>query len=429
MKICLITSSQPSANPRLVKEADALCQAGHDVHVVAAHRVDWATASDRKLLASRSWTCTFIDWRREIDPFLFWKTRARHYVARHLQGSPLGQPFMIEAAVDRITPEIKRAAMAVRADLYVAHNPGALPAAAAAAHAHQGLLGFDAEDYHSGEIPDTDRSGIRASVERLERHFIPQCDYVTAASNGIGDAYAPLCRSGQPTTILNVFPLAMRPPTFVPSRPGEPLKLYWFSQTIGPDRGLEDIVRAMGRLPRGSVQLHLRGRWQSGYEDDLRGVATAAGLEGAAFHAYPPADPDEMVRLAAAFHIGLALETEKTRNHQIALSNKIFTYLLAGIPTLATETPAQRELARQCADAVHCYPPGDVGRAADVLKQWLAHRNRLEAARKTAWDLAETRFNWDVEKAKYLRAIDDAMSRAERKVPEPANAFIGEQRA
>ena len=43
------------------------------------------------------------------------------------------------------------AACAVPADLYIAHYVAALPAAGAAAQRHGALLGFDAEDFHSGE--------------------------------------------------------------------------------------------------------------------------------------------------------------------------------------------------------------------------------------------------------------------------------------
>ena len=34
-KVCLVTSVQISANPRIVKEATALHEAGYDVHVIA----------------------------------------------------------------------------------------------------------------------------------------------------------------------------------------------------------------------------------------------------------------------------------------------------------------------------------------------------------------------------------------------------------
>jgi glycosyltransferase involved in cell wall biosynthesis len=313
--------------------------------------------------------------------------------------------------------------------LYVAHNPGALPAAAHAAHTHGALLGFDAEDYHSGEFAETDRSSARTLIERLERKFIPQCDYVTAGSNRIGDAYAPLCRSRRPTTILNVFPLAMRPPSFTARGPAGPLTLYWFSQTIGPDRGLEDVVRAMGRLPRGAVQLHLRGRWHSGYDHELQQVAAAAGVDADAIHSHPPANPADMVRLAATYDVGLALETVRTPNRRIALTNKIFTYLLAGIGTLATRTPAQGDLAGEFTGAAQFYAPGDVDGAARILKDWLAEPERLETARRRAWQLGETRYNWDVEKHTYLRVIADVFALAVRPAPRTVKAYIGEQRA
>ncbi len=82
MRVCLVTTGQPSTNPRLVKEADALTDSGFDVAVVGAHWTDWATAADQRLLASRPWTFTFVDWRRDRAPWLFTKSRIRHWAAR-----------------------------------------------------------------------------------------------------------------------------------------------------------------------------------------------------------------------------------------------------------------------------------------------------------------------------------------------------------
>jgi len=62
-KICLLTPTQPSVNPRIVKEADALAEAGHQVHVLCGHTIAWADESDILLLQKRNWysytmTCT-----------------------------------------------------------------------------------------------------------------------------------------------------------------------------------------------------------------------------------------------------------------------------------------------------------------------------------------------------------------------------------
>ena len=63
-KICLMTPGQPSINPRLVKEADALAEAGHQVHVLCSHMVPWADAFDKRLLSTRNWTCSFVGGSR-----------------------------------------------------------------------------------------------------------------------------------------------------------------------------------------------------------------------------------------------------------------------------------------------------------------------------------------------------------------------------
>ncbi|MGH9384225.1 MAG: hypothetical protein ACRD2N_08080 [Vicinamibacterales bacterium] len=405
MQICLVTTSQPSANPRLVKEADALVEAGYDVHVLAAHRVDWATAADPALVATRGWRLTFIDWRRDVAPVLYWKSRIRNNLARHVHGVPMLKSLVLPWAIDRLTPELTAMAKAITADVYVAHNPGALPAAAAAARAHGALLGFDAEDFHSGEFEEGDRSALFRTVQEIERRFVPQCHYVTAASPGIADAYAPLSTCGPPTTILNVFPLKTRPSAPVAARVTGPLRLYWFSQTIGHDRGLEAVVSAMGRLGRRSTELHLQGRWQDGYEDSLRGIASDVGVSQDAIIWHPPASSDELVRIASTFDVGLATETGRTLNRRIALTNKIFTYVLAGIATLATRTPAQAALVSQLGQAAQSYDPENVEGAAGALGGWIENRSLLDASRLHAWALGESRYNWDIEKEKYLRIV------------------------
>ena len=55
LKIVLITTGQPSCNPRIVKEADALSAAGHEVIVVYNYFIKWADENDQLLLAKKSW--------------------------------------------------------------------------------------------------------------------------------------------------------------------------------------------------------------------------------------------------------------------------------------------------------------------------------------------------------------------------------------
>src|SRR5580692_5024949 len=57
VRVCIVTSEQLSSNPRVVKEADALAEAGCEVRVVACQWMDWARREDAALLQDRAWRC------------------------------------------------------------------------------------------------------------------------------------------------------------------------------------------------------------------------------------------------------------------------------------------------------------------------------------------------------------------------------------
>jgi hypothetical protein len=410
MHVCLITIAQPSTNPRLVKEADALTKAGYNVQVICAHLSPWADPLDRQLLSSRSWQCRYIGGSRQHQQIQYILSRFRHGISRRLVEHVRYSTLLRWWAICRVGPELARAASATLCDLYIGHNLGALPAVVMAAERHNALAGFDAEDFHSGSRHFTAPPSVLDEVtEEIERTFLPRCHYITAASPGIAAAYAAKYHILQPVPILNVFPLAQRPQVPVGSRDDRPLMLYWFSQTIGADRGLEDVVRAMGMLDSRHVELHLRGQWWPGYRQHLLELAESCGVPTTHIVGHDPSPADDMIRLAANYDVGLALEQPDSRNRDICLTNKIFTYLLAGNAVAATNTTGQVALMDQLMGAGFTYRPGDVAALASGLRGWQCDRQALHAARRTAWNWGTSRYNWDFEQNRFLQVIDDVL--------------------
>jgi glycosyltransferase involved in cell wall biosynthesis len=293
--------------------------------------------------------------------------------------------------------------------LYIAHNLAALPAAYHAAKKHGAKLGFDAEDFHSGEMNDTPENAIRLRLTReIERRYLSRCDYLTAASPGIAKAYADAYGVPAPIVILNVFPIADAP--IAPSACGaaQPSpSLYWFSQTIGPDRGLETVVAAIARS-QSRPCLFLRGNLSYGYQQTLIALAEQLGI-GDLLRFLAPAPPGEMVCLATQYDLGIASEPGHSPNNKLALSNKLFTYLLAGLPTLASATTAQSELAADIPDAVFVYPQRDTQALAKMMDELLLSPHKLTVARQLAWQLGHQKFNWDLEKSTFLKLIESAL--------------------
>jgi glycosyltransferase involved in cell wall biosynthesis len=412
-RICLLTPGQPSINPRLVKEADALVEAGHEVHVLCSHCIAWADVSDGELLRHKKWKCTYVGGKP--GSWLFRYTRLRHAVIRRLPGFWKAGRLMRAWALTRVTSELEARAIRLKADFYIAHYTGALTAAVAASRKNRALVGFDAEDLESGYYSfEAGPSPIDRLTEEVEREYLPKCSYITAASPGIAETYRGKYSIPLPTTVLNVFPLAQRTSQFRSTDNSGPLRLYWFSQTVGLGRGLEDVIGAMGRLAGCDIQLHLRGRCDPETRQALVAFAAEAGIAAEKIAVYEPAAADEMVELSADYDIGLALERVDSENHDLCLSNKIFTYLLAGNAIAATITCGQESLMKEFGISGFTYEPGKVDALAAGLRNWYENRNLLDEARRASWHWGSTKFNWDREKKKFLEVVERALNREMR---------------
>ena len=411
MHICILSPFNAAENPRIAKEAAALLDAGYRVTVVCGSYAGW---SQRFAADALPQACSIKEVRYgpAAAPGDRLVQLGRRFGGRMLvaAGAPLAQAAVL--ANSDATPGLRSAALQTEADLFVAHYVAALPAAADAARAHNALYAFDAEDFHTGEIPDTPaRARERGIVRSIERALLPGCAHVTAASPGIAAAYATEYGLRDPTVVLNVFPRSNAPGAPTPkgeARPGP--SLYWFSQTIGPNRGLECAVEALA-LAQSRPHLYLRGTPSAGYLDILRGLAASAGV-GDRLHFLEPAHPRDMEKLAARHDLGLVCETGYTHNRRIALTNKQFSYLLAGIPAIMSDVAAHHAFARDAEGAATLYETGRAGSLAARIDDILQHPDRLAAMRLRAYQLGQERFNWEVEQSKLIACVRETLAGA-----------------
>jgi len=126
------------------------------------------------------------------------------------------------------------------------------------------------------------------------------------------------------------------------------------------------------------------------------------------------AAPDEMVTLAMPYDLGLSLETDATESRRLCLTNKIFTYLLAGIPVMMTDTPAQSALASDLGDAGALVSLADPESMAQALDRLAGSPGLLSKAKAAALRLGRQRYNWDVEKQALLDSVKRAFAQRAR---------------
>lgn len=405
----LITPGQPSSNPRLAKEAVALYQAGYEVSVLYCFWTAWAEESDTRLFASYPgirWICA--GGRPGNGMSAYWYTRLRHKLQRKMLQFFPSTGRRMERSLSRAAIELENLARKLPADLYIAHNLAALRPAAIAAAKNGGRYAFDGEDYHRGQ--ESPGSPEYRQTVLTEDHYLPGAAYCTAASPLIGTAYQKDYPALHPTVINNVFSLGYLQPPPIPYKTGDELKLFWFSQTVGRQRGLEEAIAAMASVTDIHLSLTILGSCSPEMRGSLQDLARNAGLASRQLNFHDPVDLDGIFPLAHTHHIGLALEVKTIGNRQICLTNKLFTYMLAGLFTVATDTAAQTRFLAENPGIGETYPAGDAQKLGDIIASLAKDPEKLNAARVKAQHLATTNFNWEAEQRKFLACIHNALS-------------------
>ena len=156
------------------------------------------------LLKSKKWKAVRTGGDPKQKPLTYLFSRIVHKLA--VTGAKkLRLKYFAEFAVSRNSYSLMKAASAHYADIYVAHNLGALPAVVKIAKLHGKPCGFDAEDFHRNEVSDNPNNFDVLLKTYIEDKYIPPTDYLTVSSPQIGEVYRKLFPAKEPVIILNVF--------------------------------------------------------------------------------------------------------------------------------------------------------------------------------------------------------------------------------
>jgi len=310
-----------------------------------------------------------------------------------------------EIAKGRTYPNLLEIARSIKADLYIAHVQAALPAAVNAAKKNNAKCGFDAEDFHRNEVTD-DIDDLDYRVSRfIDDKYLPQVNYLSTSSPHISQAYQDLYKDISPVTILNVFPIDEGVPE--PQAPAvEAIKLFWFSQTVSAARGVSHCINALRMINDPAIELHLLGYADAETKQQL--TTLAGGSFNLVFH--DPISPEEIIPFASAFDIGLAMEDSTPYNRDICLTNKIFTYMQAGLAIIASDTTAQKGLMDNYPRAGKIYENRNIQSLAQAISYYADNRDELYAAKKASYSIARSELNWEMESEKFLALVNKTLA-------------------
>jgi len=401
-KVVLMAVGQPSTNPRLLKEALWFSEMGCEVYVLYCFWSKWGYSADKSIIAKHP----SVKWN-EIggNPFtkklVYFFTRSRFKIYNILGSRFPSSLFWAERSVCRCFNELYKSGIAIHASLYIAHNLGALPVVGKIASFLKKPFVFDAEDFHRGQSISGSLVFNQSSL--IENYWLPKAALVTAASPFIAARYKQLLGLNS-LLVNNVFNIK-NAPVLIGSITN-PIKLFWFSQTVGKGRGLEDILTALRRFPFESFSITIIGDLSSQMEKYLLGLILENNEIQVDLKFLKPVEPDKLFDIASTFDIGLAIETGVNENNNLSFSNKLFTYLLSANAILFSSTTAQEYFFNQHSNIGWIYPTCDIDKLELVLTQIKNNPMQLLSYKHNARELATQVYNWEIEQSKLMNHMN-----------------------
>lgn len=393
-KIILISPFSIAQNPRLVKEYEALKSVGYQVKVYHGERDKWASNFNHPNKND------FILVGNSLGSFSYLLNRIVYKVIKLV--------LPIDYCHDRISILLLLKLIFIKADLYIGHNLASLPIVVKLAKFHKAKCGFDAEDFHRQEINDDLNSREFKNSKALEDKYLTKVDYLTVASPLIGAAYEKLFPTLNPVIINNVFSSK-----FIPYKKEistcKGLKLFWFSQTIGRNRGLEVLISALGKLKLPKISLTILGMIRKDDRKYFEDFFVKENILLSSLNFLDPVKPNQIFEIAAKHDIGLALEPGFCLNNHLALSNKLFTYLIAGIGIIASETHAQKLFFQKYPSVGSTFKLGDIDSLAGLISTYYYDSKALSLIKMQSEFLAKTELNWESESIKFIHTVSNTL--------------------
>lgn len=393
MRVVMLVRNRFVRDARVLREARSLAAAGHDVTVLALRGpglpADERTADGFRIV--RAVAAGPLAGPSIASDGAFASGR-RSLLSRITARMPRPQA-LIRVRDGALTRRFTRAALALPADVYHAHDLNTLEAAIAAARRHRAKLVYDAHELY----PDLTGLGPaeRARWRRLETRLIGTADAVVVPSPSRGAELVRRYGVAQPVVVMNCPPATTTAregprPLNALRRSGEALAVY--AGGFSPNRGLEALIDA---VPLGSGwRLALMG-WGP-LETVLR--ARAGTDDRIVF--VPPVTADDVVTALTDADVGIVSYVPAGLNNTLAAPNKLFEYLHAGLAVAGSDLPDIRALIERH-DVGTLFDPTDARSIATAVSALTSDAAALAAKRRAARE-AVPLYTWEAQERALL---------------------------
>jgi glycosyltransferase involved in cell wall biosynthesis len=400
----MLVANSVRGDPRVWRESKTLADGGHLVSaggieresqfppfdVVSRLEITLVPPSRLSGLAARTLKMAR---KAEPRPMPTWSRQNRAWKALRT-GNSLFQFMGDVTSLLKHTQSVKRLAP----DVIHAHDLNALWPAVVLGRRYGIRVVYDSHEVFSEMM--SFQLGYKRWLQRLEQRLLNRVEACITVSDGIADLFVERYKVKRPYVIRNI-------PDGVPIAPRShagPITFIYQGGLI-PGRGLESLVRAFSILPQGCTsRLVIRGfgPMLPGLREEISrlGLWERVVLAG-------PVPPSEVILKASEADVGVIPFLPINTNNRLALPNKLFEYLLAGIAILADG--GLQEIGKiiernQCG---RVYASAETTALSEQLSR-LSRDGDVMRLRQNAYQAAGRELNWDAEKHK-LEAVYEVL--------------------
>ena len=270
---------------------------------------------------------------------------------------------------------VSRASSASRSDLYLASDLYTLPALASRSRRTGAALIYDSRELYTALDSSAGKPWVSAVWRAVESRSIRHADAVLTVGDAIADALEDAYSIPRPTVLYNAPDGLEAGDRTVLARelslPDDDRMVVLYQGLFREGRGLPALVEAARRVE--DVRLVLIG------EGDLE--VDASGL-GDRLVMSPFVPPDRLATLTPGADLGTCLIEPLTESLRLSLPNKLFEYLAAGVPVLASPLPEIEAVVGQGVGVLA--DPSDPDAVARALRRALDPDQRVRWRAKTA---------------------------------------------
>ncbi|SKA71579.1 Glycosyltransferase involved in cell wall bisynthesis [Paucidesulfovibrio gracilis DSM 16080] len=290
------------------------------------------------------------------------------------------------------------------ADIYQAHDLNTLPVAWWLARKHKAKLVYDSHELYLNRNRTKPRGRINDFLlASMEKFLIRRCHAAITVNDTIAKELAVRYRIPTPHVIMNA-PLSKSTEAAVESEAlrrelGIPQQrfLILYCGGITFNRGLEKVIQSMALLP--DCHLVFMGYGTAEYTESLLRIAEEHGVHER-FDFFGPVPSDMVTTYASCADLGIAPIENVCLSYYYCSPNKVFEYLNAGLPVVASDFPEMRRVIEEFSVGGVFDPenPSDIARAITDIKE------NPEAARQMRANTvnAAGKFHWGNEAEKLL---------------------------